>query len=181
MLTYEQIKEIIVSIDSSLLRNFELEVEGMKLKLSKNKESLNIVSNDESSLGRKFGYSSKTESTNSRISDDETEKQSDIENKIMEVKDRLQSTNKESLGNEYLKEVKAPLVGTYYSSITPGGEPYVKIGSQVKKGDILCIVEAMKIMNEIISEYDGEVVNILGMDEEIVEFGMSLFKIREVI
>ena len=70
------------------------------------------------------------------------------------------------------------MVGTYYSSSTPGGAPYVEIGSKVKKGDVLCIVEAMKIMNEITSEVDGEIVEALRTDEEIVEFGMELFKIR---
>ena len=74
--------------------------------------------------------------------------------------------------------VKSPLVGTYYAAATPGGEPYVKVGSKVKKGDVLCIIEAMKIMNEITSEFDGEVVEVLRSDEEIVEFGMELFKIK---
>lgn len=180
MLTYEQIKEIIVSIDSSLLRNFELEVGDMKLKLSKNKESLNIINNDESSLGKSLGYSSKIESTNSIRFNEKVQEEIYMENKVTEIKEKLESKSKESIVNEDLKEVKAPIVGTYYSSKTPGGEPYVKIGSQVKKGDILCIVEAMKIMNEIVSEYDGEIVKILSKDEEIVEFGMSLFKIREV-
>jgi len=180
MLTYEQIKDIIISIDSSLLRNFELEMGDMKLKLSKNKESFNIISNDEISLSKKLGYSSKIESANSKKISEEVEKDSDIENEISKTKENLQGESKASIVSEDLKEVKAPLVGTYYSSRTPGGEPYVKVGSQVKKGDILCIVEAMKIMNEIVSEYDGEVVNVLRDDEEIVEFGMSLFKVREV-
>ncbi len=85
---------------------------------------------------------------------------------------------KEEVIEEDLAIVKSPLVGTYYSSSTPGGTPYVEIGSKVKKGDVLCIVEAMKIMNEITSEVDGEIVEALRSDEEIVEFGMELFKIR---
>ena len=55
---------------------------------------------------------------------------------------------------------------------------YVKKGDTVKKGDVLCIVEAMKIMNEITSEFDGEIVEVLRNDEDIVEFGMELFKIK---
>ncbi|MBM6861437.1 acetyl-CoA carboxylase, biotin carboxyl carrier protein, partial [Clostridium saudiense] len=70
------------------------------------------------------------------------------------------------------------LVGTFYSSSTPGGKPYVEVGSKVKKGDVLCIVEAMKIMNEITSDFDGEIVEILRKDEDIVEFGMTIFKIK---
>lgn len=74
--------------------------------------------------------------------------------------------------------IKSPLVGTYYSSNEPGGKPYAKVGDKVKKGDVLCIIEAMKIMNEIVSEYDGEIVEVLRSDEDIVEFGMELFKIK---
>ncbi len=86
----------------------------------------------------------------------------------------------EEIINEDLSLVKSPLVGTYYSSSAPGEAPYVEVGSKVKKGDVLCIVEAMKIMNEITSEFDGEVIEVLRKDEEIVEFGMELFKIRSL-
>ena len=79
-----------------------------------------------------------------------------------------------------LKSIKSPLVGTYYSSATPNGAPYVTVGSKVKKGDTLCIIEAMKVMNEVTSEYDGEVMAVLKKDEDIVEYGMDLFKIKEI-
>ena len=72
------------------------------------------------------------------------------------------------------------LVGTYYSSATPNGTPYVTVGSKVKKGDTLCIIEAMKVMNEVASEYDGEVMAVFKKDEDIVEYGMDLFKIKEI-
>ena len=79
-----------------------------------------------------------------------------------------------------LKSIKSPLVGTYYSSATPDSTPYVTVGSKVKKGDTLCIIEAMKVMNEVTSEYDGEVMAVLKKDEDIVEYGMDLFKIKEI-
>lgn len=74
--------------------------------------------------------------------------------------------------------VKSPMVGTFYSKSSPTAEPYVKIGSKVKKGDTLCIIEAMKLMNEIESEFDGEVVDILVHDEEAVDYGKELFIIK---
>lgn len=74
--------------------------------------------------------------------------------------------------------VKAPMVGTFYSKSSPTSEPFVKVGSKVKKGDTLCIIEAMKLMNEIESEFDGEVVEILVKDEEMVEYGKPLFVIK---
>lgn len=83
-------------------------------------------------------------------------------------------TKKEVEGNV----VKSPMVGTFYSKSSPTSEPFIKIGSKVKKGDTLCIIEAMKLMNEIESEFDGEVVEILVRDEEMVDYGKPLFIIK---
>lgn len=77
------------------------------------------------------------------------------------------------------KIVKSPMVGTFYLKPDPNSNPYVEIGKKVKKGDILCIIEAMKLMNEIESEFDGEVVEICAKNEEMVEYGKPLFKIKK--
>lgn len=76
------------------------------------------------------------------------------------------------------KIVVSPLVGTFYSSSSPEAESFVKVGDTVKKGQVLGIVEAMKLMNEIESEYDGIVEEILVKNEETVEYGQPLFRIR---
>ena len=73
--------------------------------------------------------------------------------------------------------VKSPMVGTFYMKPSPDAEPYVEVGKQVKKGDVLCIIEAMKLMNEIESEFTGEVKEILVKDGEMVEYGKPLFRI----
>ena len=75
--------------------------------------------------------------------------------------------------------VKSPMVGTFYLKPSPTSEPYTEVGKQVKKGDILCIIEAMKLMNEIESEYTGKVEEILVKDGEPVEYGTPLFRIGE--
>ena len=77
-----------------------------------------------------------------------------------------------------LAVVKSPIVGTFYRSPEPGAPPFVEIGSQVKKGQVLCIIEAMKLMNEIDSEYDGEIVNIYVENGQAVQYGERLFAIR---
>jgi len=75
-----------------------------------------------------------------------------------------------------LTEVKSPLVGVYYSAPSPDSENFVSIGSKVKKGDVLCIIETMKLMNEITAEQDGEIVDICVKNGDIAEFGQVLFK-----
>ena len=76
------------------------------------------------------------------------------------------------------KIVKSPMVGTFYLKPDPNSNPYVEIGKKVKKGDILCIIEAMKLMNEIECEFDGEIAEILVKDGEMVEYGKPLFNIK---
>ena len=74
--------------------------------------------------------------------------------------------------------VISPLVGTFYSSSSPDAEPFVKVGDTVKKGQVLGIIEAMKLMNEIESDFDGVVEAILVKNEDVVEYGQPLFRIR---
>jgi acetyl-CoA carboxylase biotin carboxyl carrier protein len=76
------------------------------------------------------------------------------------------------------KVVTAPMVGTFYSAPAPGAKPFVEIGSDVKPGDVLCIIEAMKMMNQIESDKAGKVVSVLVKNGDPVEFGQSLFVIE---
>ncbi len=74
-------------------------------------------------------------------------------------------------------EIKSPLVGVFYSAPSPESSPYVKVGDHVKKGDVLCVVEAMKLMNEITASQDGEIVDICVQNGSVVEYGQTLFKL----
>lgn len=76
-----------------------------------------------------------------------------------------------------LLEVKSPMVGTYYGAPEPGAKSYLTVGERISKGQILCIIEAMKIMNEIESEFDGVVKEILAQESHPVEYGQVLFRI----
>lgn len=76
------------------------------------------------------------------------------------------------------KTLKAPIVGVFYTSPSPDAQPYVSIGKKVKKGDVVCIIEAMKCMNEIQAEEDGEITAVLAVNGELVEYGQPLFQIR---
>jgi acetyl-CoA carboxylase biotin carboxyl carrier protein len=77
-----------------------------------------------------------------------------------------------------LAVVRSPIVGTFYRSPEPEAAPFVEVGSAVKKGQVLCIIEAMKLMNEIDSEYDGEIVNVYVETGQPVQYGERLFAIR---
>ena len=90
-----------------------------------------------------------------------------------------QENSTEEKKKETGKIVKAPMVGTFYLKPSPTSNPYVEIGKEIKKGDILCIIEAMKLMNEIESEFSGKIKEIFVKDGENVEYGTPLFEIEE--
>ena len=79
---------------------------------------------------------------------------------------------------ENFKEIKSPMVGVFYAASSPEREPFVKVGSKVKKGDVVCIVEAMKLLNEINADQDGEVAEICAENGQVVEYGQTLFRLR---
>lgn len=83
------------------------------------------------------------------------------------------------LVDENIFEVKAPVVGTFYASSSPDEPSFVSVGSKVSKGTTLCIIEAMKIMNEIEADTDGEIIEVCIENEAFVEFGQVLFKIKK--
>lgn len=88
-----------------------------------------------------------------------------------------QENNKQELTRP-TKAIKAPIVGTFYRAGSPNGEPFVKVGSYVRKGDVVCVIEAMKLMNEVEAEEEGEVVEILVQNEDMVEYNQPLIVLR---
>ena len=152
---YKDIKKLMDDVGNSKLSEVEIEFpDGTKVSLKKNEIKEKII----------------TEQVAAPV----------VENKVQNVTTNNNTTNVEK---EEKKEVsgnvvKSPMVGTFYAKSSPTAENFVRIGSKVKKGDTLCIIEAMKLMNEIESEYDGEVVDILVENEEIVDYGKPLFIIK---
>ena len=114
--------------------------------------------------GLKIKMDKKTEKTTAPV----------VSNKVI---NNIQPENT-SQEEENYKIIKSPMVGTFYTSSSPKAAPFVKVGDKVKKGQVVCIVEAMKLMNEIESEFDGEIVEICKNNEDMVEYGTELFKIK---
>ena len=88
------------------------------------------------------------------------------------------ATTKEAPPEEVLETVKSPIVGTFYEAPSPGAPPFVKVGDTVEVGQVLCIVEAMKLLNEIESDVAGEIVKKLAVNGQPIEYGQELFAIR---
>ena len=95
---------------------------------------------------------------------------------LPESKPQAEETSQIKDYNKY-RDIKSPMVGIFYTAPSPEAEPFVKVGSKVKKGDTLCIIEAMKLMNDVVAEEDGEIVEICAENGALVEFGQILFKI----
>ena len=144
---YEKIKQLIEDMGNSKLTSLDIEFPD-GTKISAKKEKQIVTEKPV------------TVSVNEEVV---TQKEEDIEN-----------TDKKVLEGNV---VKSPMVGTFYIKPSPDAEPYVEIGKQVNKGDVLCIIEAMKLMNEIESEFSGKVKEIYVKDGEPVEYGKPLFLI----
>ena len=86
--------------------------------------------------------------------------------------------NTEPQTDDNLSTFNSPMVGTFYRKPSPDDPEFVKVGDNIKKGDVICIIEAMKVMNEIQAEQSGQIVEILAEDSNSVEYGQALFKIR---
>ena len=98
------------------------------------------------------------------------------------VKEQNASVNKENVYQKQssgLTDVVSPMVGVFYTSPAENAEPFVKVGSRVKQGDVLCIIEAMKLMNEITAEEDGTIEEICAEDSQVVDFGHVLFRMKK--
>ena len=170
MMDYKNIQELIKTVSESQLTSFEVETEGIKIKMEK-KEQKVIVE-------KMPVYSPSVEP----VIREAISRENIATNQVSVEK--LESSSTSTVENavnlviaEDLFVVKSPIVGTMYSSSSPEAQNFVKVGSQVKKGDTLCILEAMKLMNEIESEVEGEIVEVLASNEDMVEYGQPLFKI----
>lgn len=153
-MNYDEIKKLMDDMGEAKIDEINIEFpDGLKISMKKNETVVKEVVKD-------LNQNSPNININTAVGE--------------EVKNVQNDCSKE----ENYKLVKSPMVGTFYGRPSPKADTFVKVGDKVKKGDILCIVEAMKLMNEIESEFDGEVVEILVKDEEMVEYGQGLIKIK---
>lgn len=165
----QYLKKLLKIFDDSSAEDLEIEEKGIKLKISKNKEE---KTNGNAPI---FNLSGALPSNqNYQVPAQQVQQ---VQQTVPASPNQPQTTdtNSELVG---LHEIKAPMVGTYYESPSPDSDVFVKVGQSVVKGQTLCIVEAMKLMNEIESDIDGTIVKILLNNAEPVEYNQVLFLIK---
>jgi len=150
-----EIKELMEYIEASSFVEFELEREGLKIKLVKrsavgNGQAGALVPSAPAAAGQ----------APPQVAEPPAARPAAVESPDIHL-------------------VKSPIVGTFYRSSAPGSRPFVEVADRVKKGQVICIVEAMKLMNEIESDCDGEILEALVANGQPVEYGEPLFKIRK--
>jgi len=168
---FEKIKELIKLVDSSSLAFFELECSNDHIKMDK---SLNrgLADNNLNNVSKVNNVDNINTVLNSVSSIEKTETH------VVKNED-LKDTEKEVvIEDKNLSIITSPMVGTFYSSASPESPAFVEVGGAVSTGKVICIIEAMKLMNEIESEYSGIIVERLVNDGDMVEYGQPMFKIK---
>ena len=163
-LDHEDLNRLIEKISSSDIQEFSLEGEDFKLEIKRNVFDQNQVINN---------LVSNTSSDRQTIAN-----QKNINDNIPVVNEP-EAPQVAPPGRSDLTEITSPMVGTFYRAAAPGEEPFVEVGNNVKVGQTICILEAMKLMNEIESEFNAEIVEILVENGTPVEFGQVLMRVKQ--
>ena len=163
-LDHDDLDRLIEKISKSDIQEFSLEGEDFKLEIKRN-------------------LSDKKHSTNNSITNNSLEKQITASESAPTDNINLATNTEVSQiappGSSGLAEVTSPMVGTFYRAAAPGEDPFVEVGSNINVGQTICILEAMKLMNEIESEFNAEIVEILVENGTPVEFGQVLMRVKQ--
>jgi len=165
MLKVQEIRELIRLIDESSIDEFTYESNGTKVKMKKNiaEQTIEKANNQVANITEKTEEQSKLVETETKANVHTTEE--------------THAEDKSSVNYDY--EIVSPMVGTFYKAPSPESDPYVTLNSEVDESTIVCIVEAMKLFNEIEAEVSGTIVEILVEDGELVEYGQPLFRVKK--
>ncbi len=177
----KKIQKIIDVINNSNIEEIEVSsfwgAQKIRLSKSKSNQQVTVVEKPLSDISTPVSLNHQNNpSTEANISEDNFEDKAEPLKSDLPIKP--EDEQKIKVSDEDLEYQKAPLVGTFYLSSKPGEPPFVSVGDKVSKGQTLCIIEAMKIFNEIESDFDGEIVEVLADDESPVEFNQEIFSIK---
>ena len=167
-LDHEDLNRLIEKISTSDIQEFSLEGEDFKLEIKRNLFDQNQVINN---LVSNTSFDKQTIADQKTINDNIPV--------VNEVVNEPETPQVAPPGRSDLTEIISPMVGTFYRAAAPGEEPFVEVGNNVKVGQTICILEAMKLMNEIESEFNAEIVEILVENGTPVEFGQVLMRVKQ--
>ncbi|QPC46827.1 acetyl-CoA carboxylase biotin carboxyl carrier protein [Mangrovibacillus cuniculi] len=168
MLKIQEIREMIKLIDESTIHEFELEQNGTSIKMKKVNGAVQVAENP---APVQVSAPTAVPQTTSQVAPTQEKSVAALEKVAVEpVNEKV----------ENLQYVTSPMVGTFYQASSPDTPPYVQAGSKVTKDSVVCIVEAMKLFNEIEAEVEGEIVEVLVKDGQLVEYGQQLFSVRPI-
>ena len=163
-LDHDDLNRLIERISSSDIQEFSLEGEDFKLEIKRNLFDQNQLTN--------------TLVSNNAIDIQKLSNQKSINDNVSIVNES-EEAQVAPPGRSDLTEITSPMVGTFYRASAPGEEPFVEVGNNVKVGQTICILEAMKLMNEIESEFNAEIIEILVENGTPVEFGQVLMRVKQ--
>ncbi len=166
MLKVQEIRELIKLVDQSSIDEFEYEIDGSKIKMKKNTTTL---------VTQVSPVAPRPEVEQAVHPVPAAASVAQVQEPVQEVPKAETVTSPDTTN---LHKITSPMVGTFYSSSTPDADNYVKAGDKVSKDTIVCIVEAMKLFNEIEAEVNGEIVEILVKNGQLVEYGQPLFLVK---
>lgn len=160
---FSEIKELIDLVDTSNLSYFEVKTQNDYIKMDKsldrNNKSIDNIYNEKELC----------------ISNDNINKEIKNDNEVIK---NISNKDDSKDNGENFDYIESPMVGTFYEASSPDAKPFAIKGQKVSKGEVLCIVEAMKLMNEIVAEFDCEIVDVLVENSDMVEYAQPIFKIR---
>ncbi len=163
-LDHEDLNRLIEKISTSDIQEFSLEGEDFKLEIKRNLFNQNQVTKNLVSNG---SYDSQVITNQKSINDN------------VSIVNEPETPQVAPPGRSDLTEITSPMVGTFYRAAAPGEEPFVEVGNNIKVGQTICILEAMKLMNEIESEFNAEIIEILVENGTPVEFGQVLMRVKQ--
>jgi len=163
-LDHEDLNRLLEKISKSDIQEFLLEGEDFKLEIKRNLFDQNQVTNN---LVSNTSFDKQIIANQKSVNDN------------VPIVNELEVPQTAPPGRSDLTEITAPMVGTFYRAAAPGEEPFVEVGNNVKVGQTICILEAMKLMNEIESEFNAEIVEILVENGTPVEFGQVLMRVKQ--
>ncbi|MFE8702526.1 acetyl-CoA carboxylase biotin carboxyl carrier protein [Cytobacillus sp. FJAT-54145] len=167
MLKVQEIRELIKLVDQSSLDEFTYEFEGSKIKMKKNITGTVSVTQPVKQVAVPEAAPAP-----------QIVETAAVRQEVKAEEPKVEATKDAATDTSNLHKITSPMVGTFYAAPSPEAGPYVKPGSKVSNDSIVCIVEAMKLFNEIEAEVNGEIVEVLVKDGQLVEYGQPLFLVK---